>query len=135
MAGYSCAPARQRRRSTWRWLSGLYPAAVICEIMAEDGTMARLPQLERIAAKHGIKIISVADLIAFRGRHEQIIKKIVETPMPTEHGSSSPTPTWTAITGEEHVALVKGDPRRPTSRCWCGCTQVPYRRHLRLAAL
>ncbi len=111
-------------------LSGLYPAAVICEIMAEDGTMARLPQLERIAAKHGIKIISVADLIAFRGRHEQIIKKIVETPMPTEHGEFVAHAYVDTITGEEHVALVKGDPRetdqpvlvRMHSKCLTGDT-------------
>lgn len=111
-------------------LAGLYPAAVICEIMAEDGTMARLPQLERIAAEHGIKIISVADLIAFRGRHEQIIKKIVETPMPTEHGEFVAHAYVDTITGEEHVALVKGDPRetdqpvlvRMHSKCLTGDT-------------
>ncbi len=90
-------------------LAGFYPAAVICEIMAEDGTMARLPQLERLAAEAGIKIIAVADLIAYRRRHEQLVRKVVETPMPTEHGDFVAHAYVDTITGEEHVALVKGD--------------------------
>jgi 3,4-dihydroxy 2-butanone 4-phosphate synthase/GTP cyclohydrolase II len=93
-------------------LAGLYPAAVICEIMNDDGTMARLPQLEQLAAQYGIKIISVADLIAYRRRHEQIVKKIVETPMPTAFGNFVAHAYVDTITGEEHVALVKGDPRQ-----------------------
>jgi 3,4-dihydroxy 2-butanone 4-phosphate synthase/GTP cyclohydrolase II len=90
-------------------LSGLYPAAVICEIMNDDGTMARMPQLERFAAEHGIKIISVADIIAYRRRHEQIVRKVVETPLPTEYGEFLCIGYEDTITGEEHVALVKGD--------------------------
>src|SRR6266545_2610737 len=90
-------------------LAGLYPAAVICEIMAEDGTMARLPELERLAAESAIKIIAVADLIAYRRRHEQLVRKVVETPMPTEHGDFVAHAYVDTITGEEHVALVKGD--------------------------
>ena len=90
-------------------LGGLYPAAVICEIMAEDGTMARLPGLERFAAEQGTRIISVADLIAHRRRHEQIVRKVVETPMPTEFGDFIAHAYVDTITGEEHVALVKGD--------------------------
>jgi 3,4-dihydroxy 2-butanone 4-phosphate synthase/GTP cyclohydrolase II len=111
-------------------LAGLYPAAVICEIMNDDGTMARLPQLELLAAEHGIKIISVADLIAYRRHHEQIVKKIVETPMPTLHGEFTAHAYVDTITGEEHVALVKGDPRqtdepvlvRMHSKCLTGDT-------------
>ncbi|MGH2354830.1 MAG: bifunctional 3,4-dihydroxy-2-butanone-4-phosphate synthase/GTP cyclohydrolase II [Chloroflexota bacterium] len=111
-------------------LAGLYPAAVICEIMNDDGTMARLPQLERFAAEYGIKIISVADLIAYRRRHEQIVKKIVETPMPTEYGEFVAHAYVDTISGEEHVALVKGDPRqtdepilvRMHSKCLTGDT-------------
>ncbi|HEX2515235.1 MAG TPA: bifunctional 3,4-dihydroxy-2-butanone-4-phosphate synthase/GTP cyclohydrolase II [Chloroflexota bacterium] len=91
-------------------LAEMYPAAVICEVMDDDGTMARLPQLERLAAEHGIKIISIADLIAYRRRHEQIIKKIVEVPMPTAFGDFVAHAYVDTITGEEHVALVKGDP-------------------------
>ena len=89
-------------------LAGLYPAAVICEIMAEDGTMARLPELERFSAETGIKIIAVADLIAYRRRHEQLVRKVVQTPLPTEFGEFVAHAYVDTITGEEHVALVKG---------------------------
>ncbi|HVG96243.1 MAG TPA: bifunctional 3,4-dihydroxy-2-butanone-4-phosphate synthase/GTP cyclohydrolase II [Chloroflexota bacterium] len=111
-------------------LAGLYPAAVICEIMDDDGTMARMPQLERLAAEHAIKVISVADLIAYRRRHEQIIKKIVAVPMPTEFGDFVAHAYVDTITGDEHVALVKGDPSatgepvlvRMHSKCLTGDT-------------
>ncbi|HEX2326621.1 MAG TPA: bifunctional 3,4-dihydroxy-2-butanone-4-phosphate synthase/GTP cyclohydrolase II [Chloroflexota bacterium] len=111
-------------------LAEMYPAAVICEVMDDDGTMARLPQLERLAAEHGIKIISIADLIAYRRRHEQIIKKIVEVPMPTAFGDFVAHAYVDTITGEEHVALVKGDPSqtdepvlvRMHSKCLTGDT-------------
>ncbi len=90
-------------------LAGLTPAAVICEIMDEDGTMARLPRLERFAAEHGIRIVTVADLIAHRRRHEQLVRRVVETPLPTRHGEFVAHAYVDTITGEEHVALVKGD--------------------------
>ncbi len=89
-------------------LAGLIPAAVICEIMAEDGAMARLPELERFAAERGLKIISVAALIAYRRRHELLVRKVVETTMPTAHGVFTAHAYVDTITGEEHVALVKG---------------------------
>jgi len=111
-------------------LAGLYPAAVICEVMAEDGTMARLPELERFSAETGIKIIAVADLIAYRRRHEQLVRKVVETPLPTEFGEFVAQAYVDTITGEEHVALVKGDIRgsdepvlvRMHSKCLTGDT-------------
>jgi 3,4-dihydroxy 2-butanone 4-phosphate synthase/GTP cyclohydrolase II len=111
-------------------IAGLYPAAAICEIMADDGTMARLPYLEIFAAEHGLKIISVADLIAYRRRHEQLVRKVVETPMPTEFGTFIAHAYVDTITGEEHVALVKGDLRGATepvlvrmhSKCLTGDT-------------
>src|SRR5919199_5734910 len=111
-------------------LAGLYPAAVICEIMAEDGTMARLPELERFSAETGIKIIAVADLIAYRRRHEQLVRKVVETPLPTDFGQFVAQAYVDTITGEEHVALVKGDIRAATepvlvrmhSKCLTGDT-------------
>ena len=111
-------------------LAGLYPAAVICEIMNDDGTMARRPQLERFAAEHGIKILAVADLIAYRRRHEQVVKKIVETPLPTRFGDFVAHAYVDLINGEEHVALVKGDPHqtdepiliRMHSKCLTGDT-------------
>ncbi|MBI3970127.1 MAG: bifunctional 3,4-dihydroxy-2-butanone-4-phosphate synthase/GTP cyclohydrolase II [Chloroflexi bacterium] len=111
-------------------LAGLYPAAVICEMMADDGTMARLPQLERFGAEHGIKIISVAHIIAYRRRHEQIVRKVVEVPMPTKFGTFVAHAYEDTITGEEHVALVKGNPAetdepilvRMHSKCLTGDT-------------
>jgi 3,4-dihydroxy 2-butanone 4-phosphate synthase/GTP cyclohydrolase II len=111
-------------------IAGLYPAAAICEIMADDGTMARLPYLETFAAEHGLKIISVADLIAYRRRHEQLVRKVVETPMPTEFGTFIAHAYVDTITGDEHVALVKGDLRGATepvlvrmhSKCLTGDT-------------
>ena len=67
-------------------LAGLYPAGVCCEIMNEDGTMARLPQLEIIAKKFDLKIISVADLIAYRFRHERLVQRVAEAKLPTPYG-------------------------------------------------
>ena len=90
-------------------LAGLTPAAVICEIMAADGTMARLSELERFVGEHGLRIISVADLIAYRRRHELLVRKVVETPMPTKHGAFAAHAYVDTVTGEEHVALVKGN--------------------------
>jgi 3,4-dihydroxy 2-butanone 4-phosphate synthase/GTP cyclohydrolase II len=90
-------------------LAGLYPAGVICEIMRSDGTMARLPDLRRFAQRHHLKIISVAQLIAYRQRHEKLVQRVVETQLPTAYG------TWRAIAyrsnidPDEHVALVMGD--------------------------
>jgi 3,4-dihydroxy 2-butanone 4-phosphate synthase/GTP cyclohydrolase II len=77
--------------------------------MAEDGTMARRPELERLASEHAIKIISVADLIAYRRHHEQLVRKVVETPMPTAHGDFIAHAYVDTINGDEHIALVKGD--------------------------
>ncbi len=92
-------------------LAGLAPAAVICEVMDDDGTMARLPRLQELYGRQGIPIITVADLIAYRRRHEQLVRKVVDVPMPTAHGDFVAHAYVDAITGEEHVALVKGDPR------------------------
>ena len=90
-------------------LAGLYPAGVICEIMAEDGTMARLPELEQFAAQHGLKIISVADLIAYRRRHEKLVRRVAQTSLPTQHGRFTAIAYENLINGEHHLALVMGD--------------------------
>lgn len=90
-------------------IAGLTPAAVICEIMNDDGTMARMPELEVFAAKHGLKIISVADLVRYRVQKEKLVKRVVESELPSDTG------TWRAIVyenqinGETHVAFVMGD--------------------------
>jgi 3,4-dihydroxy 2-butanone 4-phosphate synthase/GTP cyclohydrolase II len=87
----------------------LYPAGVVCEIMNEDGTMARLPQLEAIADKFGIKIMSIADLIAYRRRHEKLVEKVAEAKLPTRYGEFVVIAYRSKVDPDQHVALVKGD--------------------------
>ncbi len=90
-------------------LAGLYPAGVICEIMSEDGTMARLPELETMAEKFGIKIVTVADLIAYRRRHEKLVQRMAEASLPTRYGEFVAIAYKSTIDPDEHVALVRGD--------------------------
>ena len=90
-------------------LAGLYPAGVICEIMSEDGTMARMPELEVMAKQHGLKIVSVADLIAYRWRHEKLIKRVAEASLPTRYGDFLAIAYKSTTDPDQHVALVKGD--------------------------
>ena len=90
-------------------LAGLYPAGVCCEILNEDGTMARLPQLEKVAEKFGLKIATIADLIAYRRRHEKLVHRVAEAKLPTKHGEFTAIAYKSDIDPEEHVALVKGD--------------------------
>jgi len=90
-------------------LANLYPAGVVCEVMNEDGTMARLPQLEVIAHKFGIKIISVADLIAYRRRHEKLVHRVAEARLPTRYGEFAAIAYRSDIDPDEHLALVMGD--------------------------
>jgi len=90
-------------------LAGLYPAGVICEIMNEDGSMARLPQLEVMAGRHEIKIVSVADLIAHRRRHEKLVQRVAEARLPTRYGEFTAIAYSSDIDADEHLALVMGD--------------------------
>jgi 3,4-dihydroxy 2-butanone 4-phosphate synthase/GTP cyclohydrolase II len=90
-------------------LAGLVPAAVLCEIMNEDGTMARMPQLEAIAAKFGLKIISVADLIGYRRRHERLVHRVAETKIPTKYAEFTAIAYKSDVDPHEHLALVVGD--------------------------
>lgn len=90
-------------------LAGLKPAAVICEILNDDGTMARLPQLETFAKKHQLAIASIADLIAYRKRHEHLVERVAAAALPTRYGDFKIVSYTSPIEDEEHVALVKGD--------------------------
>ncbi len=90
-------------------LAGLYPAGVICEILDEDGSMARLPQLEVMAEKFGIKIVSVADLITHRLRHEKLVHRVAETKLPTSYGEFTAIAYESDIDPDEHLALVMGN--------------------------
>jgi 3,4-dihydroxy 2-butanone 4-phosphate synthase/GTP cyclohydrolase II len=90
-------------------LAGLYPSGVLCEIMNEDGTMSRLPQLKRFAKRHDLKIISVTQLIQYRIEKEKLVRRVAETVLPTEFGEWKCI-AYRAITDpDEHVALVFGD--------------------------
>ncbi len=90
-------------------MAGLYPAGVICEILNEDGSMARLPQLEKLADEHGIKIVTVADLITHRRRHERLVHRMAETKLPTRYGEFKAFAYKSEIDPDEHLALVMGD--------------------------
>ncbi len=90
-------------------LAGLYPAGVICEIMNEDGSMARLPQLEVMAEQFGFKIVSIADLIAYRCRHERMIHRVAEAKLPTRYGEFAAIAYKSDIDPDEQLALVMGD--------------------------
>ena len=86
-------------------------AGVICEIMNDDGTMARMPELEEFAVKHGLKIITIADLIAYRRRHERLVEEVVAgVPLPTRHGDFVAHVFRSKVDGAEHVALTRGMP-------------------------
>jgi 3,4-dihydroxy 2-butanone 4-phosphate synthase / GTP cyclohydrolase II len=98
-------------------MAGLTPAGVICEIMNDDGTMARLPDLVAFAQLHGLKIGTIADLIAYRRRTERFVERVMDTPFDSIHGGPFRLILYrNAIEGVEHVALVHGriEPGRPT---------------------
>jgi len=90
-------------------LAGKKPAAVICEVMNDDGTMARMPELEIFAEKHSLKIVSVADLVRYRIEKETLIRQVFEVDLPTSYGSFHTVVFENAMNGETHVALVMGD--------------------------
>lgn len=115
-------------------LAGLKPAAVICEVMNDDGTMARLPDLEVFAGRHGLKICTVADIIAHRMRTESFVHKVAETVLPTPFGEFKAIAFVNDIDAYEHLALVKGevDPEkamlvRVHSQCLTGDVFGSYR--------
>ena len=123
-------------------IAGLKEAAIICEIMADDGEMARMPALEKFANNHDLKIISVADLITYRRYHERLIERVAEARVPTAYGDFHAVSYNSIVDDHEHVAFVKGniDPKDPvlvrvhsecltgdvfgSTRCDCG-DQVP----------
>ncbi len=90
-------------------LAGLQPVGVICEIVKDDGTMARLPDLEKFAEKHGLLILTIADLIAYRKQREKLVERVAEADLPTKWGHFRIVSYRDLLTGKEHVALVKGE--------------------------
>ena len=110
-------------------LAGLYPAGVICEIMNDDGTMARRDDLIAFAQRHGLKIATIADLIAYRRRHDKIVERVLEQTFMSRHGGNFKLAIYrNVVSGAEHVALWKGniDLRHPcqfaSTRCRCWTT-------------
>jgi len=110
-------------------IAGLKPAGVICEIMNEDGTMARIPQLEKFSQTHNIPILTIADLIKYRMKHERLVRKIEETDLPTNFGQFRLMIFEDTIYKEHHMALVKGEIKkgepilvRAHSQCLTGDT-------------
>ena len=96
-------------------LAGLKPAGVICEIMNDDGTMARLPDLEEFAPRHDLKILAIADLVAYRMKHERLVHRVATVNMPTKFGKFKAIAFVNDVDTLEHVALIKGDinPEKP----------------------
>ncbi len=90
-------------------LAGLNPAGVICEVMNDDGTMARVPDLTLYCKRHGLKMITVADLIAYRRRHDKLIERVVETGLPTAFGDFAAVGFRSLVDDKHHVAMVKGE--------------------------
>jgi 3,4-dihydroxy 2-butanone 4-phosphate synthase/GTP cyclohydrolase II len=90
-------------------IAGLYPSGVICEVMNEDGTMARVPELTKFAKKHGLLMITIADLIQYRMRTERLVKRVATAALPTGHGAFHIHAYENQLDNETHVALVRGD--------------------------
>ncbi len=123
-------------------LAGLVPAGVICEIMSDDGTMARVPELTEFCRRHDMKILTVAELIRYRMAHERYVRRLAESIVPTAYGEFRMIAYESEITGDSHIAMVKGDVEnagdepvlvRMHSHClvgdvfganWCGCRDV-----------
>ena len=90
-------------------LAGFYPAGVLCEIMAPDGTMARMPFLEEFAEEHGLKIVTIQDLIAYRRQHERMVERVADAKLPTRFGDFTVVAYRSMVDADEHLALVMGD--------------------------
>ncbi len=123
-------------------LAGLVPAGVICEIMSDDGTMARVPELTEFCRQHDMKMLTVAELIRYRMAHERYVRRLAESIVPTAYGEFRMVAYESEITGDSHIAMVKGDVEnagdepvlvRMHSHClvgdvfgakWCGCRDV-----------
>ena len=90
-------------------IAGMTPAGVICEIMNDDGTMARVPQLTEFCRKHGLKLLTVAELIRYRMRHERYVRRVAEAALPTRYGEFRMIAYASDVDHEQHIALVRGD--------------------------
>jgi 3,4-dihydroxy 2-butanone 4-phosphate synthase/GTP cyclohydrolase II len=89
-------------------MAGLYPAGLVCEIIKDDGTMARMPDLEELSRKHNLRILTVAQIIAYRQHHEKLVEKVAEASLPTASGTFSATAFRSTLDNVEHLAMVMG---------------------------
>ena len=103
-------------------LAGLEPAGVLCEVVNDDGTMARLPDLREFADRHGLKLISIADLIRYRRTREKLVRRVAEATIPTEHGAFRTFAYESLVDGGVHVAMTLGRSGGRRSACWSACT-------------
>ncbi len=103
-------------------LAGLTPAGVVCEIMNDDGTMARVPDLVPYCERHGLKMITVADLVEYRRRTEKLVERTATVRLPTEYGEFTAIAYRETLTGRPHLALVHGERRRGRRTCSCAST-------------
>jgi 3,4-dihydroxy 2-butanone 4-phosphate synthase/GTP cyclohydrolase II len=94
-------------------LAGFYPAGVLCEVLNEDGTMARLPELLEFGCRHGLRVLTIAELIAYRKRMEKLVRRVAETALPTRFGEFRLALFESLLDGTEHVVLVLGDVTTP----------------------
>src|SRR5690349_17029793 len=90
-------------------IAGLYPAGVICEIMGDDGTMARVPQLIEFCKEHGIRLLTVADLIRYRMQYERYVRRVAEATLPTRFGEFKMIAYYSEVDHDQHIALVRGN--------------------------
>jgi 3,4-dihydroxy 2-butanone 4-phosphate synthase / GTP cyclohydrolase II len=109
MGGVLVRPGQTEASVDIARIAGLYPAGVICEIMNEDGTMARLPQLREFASIHALRMTSVADLVRYRISKEMLVRRVVETDLPTIYGRFRAVAYENIINGDVHLAMVMGD--------------------------
>jgi hypothetical protein len=124
MAVCWCAPATPKRRLTFP--SGrAQPSGVICEIMKDDGTMARMDDLVPFARRHGLKIGTIRDLIAYRRRHDHLVQKVAEVPFTSDYGGDWRVLTYrNKVDGTESLVLQKGQVARASPR-WCASIRSP----------
>ena len=103
-------------------LAGLQPAGVLAEVVNDDGTMARLPELERFAAEHGLQLISIADLIRYRRHREKLVRRVSEARIPTRYGDFTAYVFESLLDGVEHMAFVRGEVAGKPTTCSCAST-------------
>ena len=112
-------------------LAGLTPAGVLVEVVNDDGTMKRAPELREFADEHGLAMISIEDLVRYRRRHENLVERVAETRLPTRHGDFTAYGYRITVDDSEHIALVYGDVSGAAAGADPGALRVPDRRRLR----